>query len=632
MYRFIFLLFSFALFHTSGVQAQGKVSITPEYPTPGEMVTIYYQPDHTGVESEKYMINFTYSNFYELPQKMPMQKSGKQWEASFRLPRYAILAAFVIENGNQTLKPSDKRHYQIVVYNDKRERVEKSYLYEGYSLATQEGKSPELKKNQAVMFAEELKHYPDNYEAKLRLLSYEVSVAGESEKQKLYDSANKIIAGMFYRDPGKMAYMNMTTMGYLIMGEKSRLDSLYNVIRNNYPKSEGGYELRIAKITSGKDPAKMVKALEDLLKEENSENKNYLKEAHKELFGYYASKGNKVKTIYHMGFLKSEFTPYLPKELKQRAELLYKYNILLDTAFHLSEQSLSLADTFPISLIRYFPETGYLPSYVSREQRASSIKDVTGQLKSLMALIRIRQGRKSEASMLMKEALSLTEDPETLKNAGSYFSGIGNHESAFQQFRKVAYNDAEDTTSYKLMVANYKKWKGSLSGFNQYDEKIKGHWMEEMNKELQKEIISKPMPGVLENYVDLKGRPLKPGLIKNKIVVMDFWATWCVPCMKAMPYMELVYQKYKNDPDVVFMIVNSGAQNQLSDAQNWWGNKKFSFPVYYNKDSGIGEKLGFNLIPATYIIDKSGNIRFKTLGFEGEVMTRKIAAQIEMLR
>ena len=79
------------------------------------------------------------------------------------------------------------------------------------------------------------------------------------------------------------------------------------------------------------------------------------------------------------------------------------------------------------------------------------------------------------------------------------------------------------------------------------------------------------------------------------------------------------------------MIINSGSKNTLQDAQNWIGNKRYSFPVFYNTDREIGEKLGFNVIPATYVIDKKGNIRFKTIGFEGPVVQRKIEVSIDML-
>ena len=80
------------------------------------------------------------------------------------------------------------------------------------------------------------------------------------------------------------------------------------------------------------------------------------------------------------------------------------------------------------------------------------------------------------------------------------------------------------------------------------------------------------------------------------------------------------------------MVINSGSKNSLADAQGWWGNEKYSFPVYYNNDPMIGDKLKFNVIPALYIIDQAGNIRFKTIGFEGPVIERKVIAAINLLR
>ncbi|MEP7080154.1 MAG: TlpA disulfide reductase family protein [Ginsengibacter sp.] len=625
-------LFSLGLIVTT--KGQGTVTISPEHPMPGDSVIIIYKPN---ISSEKQGVNipvlhFTYSNFYELPVKMEMDPSGSDWKVGIKLPPYAILATFVIDDGETTVKPSDKTHYEIVVYNKKKERVENSYLNEGYSLSAQEGRIPKLKDNQAALYKEELQHYPDNYSAKLTLLNYRISKASESEKAKLYKEANDIIAQKFYTDPGLMAYTNLTTMGYLIMGEKTRLDSLRNEIRKKFPTSEAGYELRIDDISSLKDSAKMVSGLESLLKKENAKNKKYLTGAHRILFKYYARKRNLRQTLHHLSYLSHPFTPYTPSDLKEQAEVLYNNSIALDTAMALAKRSIAYVDTFPISLIRYFPETGYLPSFVTREQRATSVKAVTGQLKSLMALILVKQGKKDKAHALMAEAEKNSTDNETLKNAGIFYTKLHDFQSAFNAYRRASYNDPVDTTSYSLMESNYQSWKGSMNGIEKYVQEIEEHWMAEMNKLLQKEIISKPLPDVLSSYVDLKGKSLSPELIRNKIVIMDFWATWCGPCMQAMPFMQQVYEKYKDDSNVVFMIVNSGSQNELSDAQGWWGNKTFSFPVYYNKDRTVGDKLGFNVIPATFVIDKKGNIRFKTIGFEGKGMTRKLTAEIELLK
>jgi peroxiredoxin len=78
------------------------------------------------------------------------------------------------------------------------------------------------------------------------------------------------------------------------------------------------------------------------------------------------------------------------------------------------------------------------------------------------------------------------------------------------------------------------------------------------------------------------------------------------------------------------MITNSGSKNSLQDAQNWVKQNNFSFPFYYN-DRKLAEAFGINTIPSTFLIDKTGTIKYKTVGFEGPIMQAKLALQIKDL-
>lgn len=164
---------------------------------------------------------------------------------------------------------------------------------------------------------------------------------------------------------------------------------------------------------------------------------------------------------------------------------------------------------------------------------------------------------------------------------------------------------------------------GKLAMLAQFRKKI------QLEKILQQQ-INKPAPA-LNSFVDMQGKPVAAASLQGKIIVIDFWATWCIPCMQEMPYLQQLYDQYKNHPDVVFMITNSGARNTLADAQGWSGRKKYSFPVYYNSDPEIGEKFRFNIIPASYMIDKNGNIRFSNIGFEGPEVLSRLQGQLELL-
>lgn len=630
LYSFIILLLAAPLQGFS----QSRLEIIPAYPERGKKVTIRYNPLAAGAgipaDAKEVTLVFTQSNFYEYPWKMPLQKKGQFWETSFMVPHYATYATFYLQSGEWKDQPAAKKHYELALYNGNK-KVKSSYLHQGYSLPAQTGKYPDLEKDKALLFEEELKHYPDNYEARLRLLSYKLGVAKGAEKDQLKEEAMAVIAAKFNEMPGEMGHMNSTTMGYLIIGENSLLDSIRDVVKKNYPETEAGYSLRIGDINRADDSVMMVNQLLQLLEKETPANSKFFGEAHEQLFKLYAIRKEEQKALYHLGKLNGPFTPYTPTNLKEQAEILLTNEIALPEALRLANYALVLADTFPAGLIRHFPETGYLPSYVSRETRAATTQKATANMKSIIGLIKNKLGFPDEAATIIEEALNISADVETLTNAGSFYMQTSHYDKAFSAYKQIMLKMPENESvlaymerSFTLLNKGNGNWKAQMDELNT-------HWKNEMVAELKKEIINIKTPDFLKSVVDLKGKPVSASYIKNKIVVLDFWATWCVPCMKEMPYVQNAYNKFKGRDDVVFMIINSGSKNSLQDAQNWFGNKRYSFPVFYNTDREIGEKLGFNVIPATYVIDKKGNTRFKTIGFEGPVVQRKIEVSIDML-
>ena len=618
----------------SRVHAQEKLVITPSFPERGQQVVIRYFPEAPGAlipaDAGSVDIMFTYSNFYELPWKLKMHKKDRYWEVSFPVPRYAVYATFYVQSGEIKDQPSPQKHYELAVSSQGR-RVKGGFLYESYSLQAQMGKQPDLEQKKAALLEKELQHFPDNYEAKLRLLNYKILVAPEEEKMKFRQQAREIIAAKFMENPGNTGLMNSTTMGYLIIGENSRLDSIRAVVREQYPETESGYSLRIAEMKKDPDTSHIVKQLEALLKKETPQNRSYLTEAHDYLFEYYAGKKQSTKALYHLSKLDRNFNPYLPVRMKEQAEVLLKGGIALDTALALARRSLALADTFPVGIIRYFPETGHIPSYVDREARKNSTQKAKGNVLSLIAMIRYKQGFREEAKQLMKEARNHSSDAETLANAGDFYHHAGMAEEAFQSYKQIMFSVPEDTLTLTKMKVSYASWKKGMQGWDAQISELQAHWKKEMRDKLNREIVKLKAPDFLASLVDLEGKPVSYERIRNKVLVLDFWATWCVPCMKEMPYVQNAYEKFRNREDVLFMVINSGSNNTLQDAKGWKGNKTYSFPVFYNTDRSIGEKFGFNVIPATYIIDKSGLIRFKTIGFEGPVIQRKIESAVEML-
>ena len=113
----------------------------------------------------------------------------------------------------------------------------------------------------------------------------------------------------------------------------------------------------------------------------------------------------------------------------------------------------------------------------------------------------------------------------------------------------------------------------------------------------------------------VKGEPLKLSSLRGKVVVMDFWATWCGPCRVQHPLYEKVQQHFKNNPNVVFLAIATDEDRSLVapilKERNWGaGNNYF--------ESGLALKLEVSSIPTTIIVDKAGNIASRMNGFVPE--------------
>lgn len=576
--------------------ARAQVTIAPAYPERGQTVTVTYKPDGKGIPADATAITlvFPYSTFYDVPYRLNMEKHNGVWSTSFKLARYATFAPFYLQSGDAVNRPAADKLYEVTVYKDK-VPVFNADLHKAYSLGSAMGKSPLLGARQEEQYRKELKRYPNNYEARLRLLAYQMSKAKTpQEKAKFRAQAHRVIEDKFKTAATVPGDMNKVTMGYLIIGENSRLDSIRKIALERYPNTNLGRDLLTSAIAKESDTAKQIALYEEALQEENADNAADFDAMHERLFNLYATRKDSTKALYHARFFSfpKDDSPYYPVTLKDIAQTLLDNNLALDTARLYASRSLAMAEKFPVGIIRYFPETGYIYPYATDSARNSVYAIAKGNLHSLLGLIDMKQGQDAAAAKHMEQALKASIDKETVDNVTLFYTATGRNDKLKE-----------------------------LQALREQD----------MQAKIAKQQISKPAPA-LNTFLDMQGKPLDPASLEGKIVVIDFWATWCIPCMQEMPYLQRLYDQYKNNPDVVFMIVNSGARNSLEDAQGWSGNKKYSFPVYYNTDPAIADKFKFTVIPATYVIDKSGNIRFGNIGFEGPDVEMKLRLQIEMVR
>jgi len=98
----------------------------------------------------------------------------------------------------------------------------------------------------------------------------------------------------------------------------------------------------------------------------------------------------------------------------------------------------------------------------------------------------------------------------------------------------------------------------------------------------------------------------------QKVVLIDFWATWCMPCQMAMPGLQKVLDNFK-DRGLEVLSVDQGESSE--QAGSFMKKKGYGFHVLLDTDSEIGDKYGVRAIPTLVAVDKAGVVRFIRVGY-----------------
>ena len=120
-----------------------------------------------------------------------------------------------------------------------------------------------------------------------------------------------------------------------------------------------------------------------------------------------------------------------------------------------------------------------------------------------------------------------------------------------------------------------------------------------------------PLPAMDVTFRDSDGKTISLSSLKGKVVFINFWATWCPPCLAELPSINTLHKKLSNNPNIVFLIVD--ADNQLNKSVPFIKKHDYTLPVFETVTDIPSAMLGGS-IPTTVVINKQGLIVFKHEG------------------
>lgn len=193
---------------------------------------------------------------------------------------------------------------------------------------------------------------------------------------------------------------------------------------------------------------------------------------------------------------------------------------------------------------------------------------------------------------------------------------------------------------------DYKMRNGSENGYEEYLQKLKSSaHLQAMQEEIEENIVKLPIE--LFAMKDLDGNTVDLSRMKGKILVLDFWATWCAPCKASFPGMQMAVDKYADDENVEFFFIATMETNPdyKAEIRKFLKSKGFNMNVLLDNTaqgaksndvvySRYCKDFHFSGIPQKLIVDGDGYLRYRSTGYHGSpsALVDEISFVIEYLK
>jgi len=125
-------------------------------------------------------------------------------------------------------------------------------------------------------------------------------------------------------------------------------------------------------------------------------------------------------------------------------------------------------------------------------------------------------------------------------------------------------------------------------------------------------LVSSPEPAVDFAFRGLDGTPMRLSETKGKVVFVDLWGTWCIQCVAEMPTVQALYDRFRDDPDVRFLMISR--MDSPETVRRYARRNRFDLPFYTMEDAEIPASMQLQQFPATFLYAPDGTLMVKHTG------------------
>jgi len=606
------------------------LKITPEFPKAGQTVSFKYDKNLSPLVDEKkvnivvYLLN---SNSYKVIEPKLVQ-AGSTFSGSFKIEDKTSCIGFAFSSDKEKDINSNKGYY-VPVYDNNNAPVTAYYatLYQiqriyGEDLFGITFNAPQV----LSVFEEGIRQHPELKKDPVFFSTYLSALNSAKKKDAIpvvYDELNK------FENAG-----NLTEAGYNVLIQwynrdkrKGKADSLSAAMKAAFPNGDWKRGELSNKFYQEKDLAKKLALYQEYIAQypPTEDNKQFIDNFKSQLANAYA-KAKDYKSY-------NEWNQQLSKAAAASNDNNIAWAMALANENIEDAKKMSLAATTYAKAEMQKPSEKK-PDYFTTRQWNGNRKYQYAMYADTYAFIMYKSGDYKTGLQYAKEAAAINENKNAEYNEryAQLLEKTMPAATVKKEIEQFVKNGAATSKTKELLKTLYIAEKKSDAGYDEYITKLEMAAKLKKKEELAKTMTNEPAPKF--NLKDLDGNDISLAALKGKVVVVDFWATWCGPCIASMPAMNTVQEKLKSRDDVAFVFVDTWQTetDKKQNAADFLKKNNYPFHVLLDNEDKVVADFKVNGIPTKFIIDKTGNIRFKSVGFGGndEALIDEVSMMVEM--
>ena len=261
---------------------------------------------------------------------------------------------------------------------------------------------------------------------------------------------------------------------------------------------------------------------------------------------------------------------------------------------------------------------GYPYASMSRDKRRAAAKYFKASLTDALGWVHFQQGKLDQAERELTKASKLyPRGMMNLYHLGRLYESRGDLTRAQEYYvQGLAIMSPGENLSEKGLKDLYVRENGSAEGYEAFRAQFEQKSAQERKARILAERNTTPEPLDPFDLKTLDGKRVQVAALRGKVVVVNFWGLWCGWCREEMPDLQKLHEKYRGDPRVAIMTVDTG--DDPDKVREWMKQRGFDFPVLI--DDGYVEKLRLRGFPTTWIVSPDGHKAYVVNGWSKRLL------------